>query len=107
MEVAPRAGDYAMMGVAALVTVDESGKCIRAKLVYLNAGEGPIDAKEAAKQLQGESLNDTLIEEAAVTASEKEINPFGNMHASADFQRHLAKVLTKKTLRVALQRATA
>jgi len=107
MEVAPRAGDYAMMGVAALVTVDESGKCIRAKLVYLNAGEGPIDAKEAAKKLQGESLNDTLIEEAAVTASEKEINPFGNMHASADFQRHLAKVLTKKTLRVALQRATA
>jgi CO/xanthine dehydrogenase FAD-binding subunit len=107
MEVAPRAGDYAMMGVAALVTVDESGKCIRAKLVYLNAGEGPIDAKEAAQKLQGESLNDTLIEEAAVTASEKEINPFGNMHASADFQRHLAKVLTKKTLRVALQRATA
>jgi len=107
MEVAPRAGDYAMMGVAALVTVDESGKCIRAKLVYLNAGEGPIDAKEAAKKLQGESLNDTLMEEAAVTASEKEINPFGNMHASADFQRHLAKVLTKKTLRVALQRATA
>ena len=107
MEVALRAGDYAMMGVAALVTVDESGKCIRARLVYLNAGEGPIDAKEAAKQLQGESWNDTLIEEAAVTASEKEINPFGNMHASADFQRHLAKVLTKKTLRVALQRATA
>jgi len=107
MEVAPRAGDYAMMGVAALVTVDESGKCIRAKLVYLNAGEGPIDAKEAANLLEGESLNDTLIEEAAVTASEKEINPFGNMHASADFQRHLAKVLTKKTLRVALQRATA
>ena len=105
MEVAPRAGDYAMMGVAALVTLDESGNCSHAKLVYLNAGEGPIDAKEAAKQLQGESLNDTLIAEAAVTASEKEINPFGNMHASADFQRHLAKVLTKKTLKQAEQRA--
>ncbi len=107
MEVAPRAGDYALMGVAALVTLDESGKCKEAKMVYLNAGEGPIDAKEAAKQLQGESLNDALIEEAAVTASEKEINPFGNMHASTDFQRHLAKVLTKKTLQAALQRATA
>jgi carbon-monoxide dehydrogenase medium subunit len=107
IEVAPRAGDYAMMGVAALVTLDESGNCSGAKLVYLNAGEGPIDAKDAAKLLEGKSLTDTLMEEAAVAASEKEINPFGNMHASVDFQRHLAKVLTKKTLQVALRRATA
>jgi len=105
MEVAPRAGDYAMMGVAALVTLDESGKCTGAKLVYLNAGEGPIEAKEVEKLLEGETLNDALIVEAAVTASEREINPFGNMHASADFQRHLAKVLTQKTLRLANQRA--
>ena len=106
MEVAPRAGDYAMMGVAALVTLDESGQCKGARLVYLNAGEGPIDAKEAAKLLEGARLDDKLAEEAAVMASEKEINPFGNMHASADFQRHLAKVLTKKTLIQAAQRAT-
>jgi len=105
MEVAPRAGDYAMMGVAALVTLDESGKCKKAKLVYLNAGEGPLEAQEAEKLLEGETLNDILIEEAAVTASEKEITPFGNMHASADFQRHLAKVLTQKTLKLATQRA--
>src|ERR1700752_79880 len=31
MEVAPRAGDYAMMGVAALVTLDEGGKCKQTK----------------------------------------------------------------------------
>src|SRR6185503_2934076 len=42
MEVAPRAGDYALMGVAALVTLDENGKCSQAKLVYLNADEGPM-----------------------------------------------------------------
>jgi len=105
MEVAPRAGDYAMLGVAALVTLDESGKCKGAKLVYLNAGEGPIDAKEAKRLLEGETLSDKLVEEAAMMASEKEINPFGNMHASADFQRHLAKVLTQKTLHLATQRA--
>lgn len=105
MEVAPRAGDYAMMGVAALVTLDESGRCTGAKLVYLNAGEGPIAAKGAAKLLEGENLNDKLMKESAVMASEKEINPFGNMHASADFQRHLAKVLTQKTVKLAAQRA--
>ena len=105
MEVAPRAGDYALMGVAALITLDENGKCERAKLVYLNAGEGPVEAKEAEKLLIGESLNDSLIESTASKASETEINPFGNIHASSEFQRHLANVLTKKALKQATQRA--
>jgi carbon-monoxide dehydrogenase medium subunit len=107
MEVAPRAGDYALMGVAALVTLDENEKCNRAKLVYLNAGDGPLDAQETARLLEGEKINDQLIESAAALASEKEINPFGNVHASPEFQRHLAKVLTKKALKQAIQRAGA
>ena len=105
IEVAPRAGDYALMGVAALVTLEENGKCGQAKLVYLNAGEGPVDAKEAVKLLEGEMLNDALIESAAMHASEKEINPFGNVHTSPEFQRHLANVLTKNALKQALKRA--
>ena len=105
MEVAPRAGDYALMGVAALVTLDENGKCKRARLVYLNAGEGPVDAKEAAKSFEGETLGDQILESAAALASEKEINPFGNVHASPDYQRHLARVLTKKVLKIAAKRA--
>lgn len=106
MEVAPRSGDYAMMGVAALVTLDKNKKCKSAKLVYLNAGDGPVEAVEAEKLLEGEVLNDTLIEKIASHASEKEINPFGNIHASIDFQRHLAKVLTQKTLKQALERVS-
>ena len=105
MEVAPRAGDYALMGVAALVTLDENGKCNLAKLVYLNAGDGPVDAKEAARLLEGEKINDKLIESTAGLASEKEINPYGNIHTSPEFQRHLANVLTKKALKQAIQRA--
>lgn len=105
MEVAPRSGDYAMMGVAALVTLDKNKKCVSAKLVYLNAGDGPVEAVEAEKLLEGEVLNDTLIESAASYASEKEINPFGNIHASPDFQRHLANALTKKALKIAAERA--
>jgi carbon-monoxide dehydrogenase medium subunit len=74
-------------------------------LVYLNAGEGPIEAKEAAQLLAGESIQDALIESAAALASEKEITPFGNVHTSPDFQRHLANVLTSRALKQALQRA--
>src|SRR5688572_7113567 len=105
MEVAPRAGDYALMGVAALVTLDEADKCTKAKLVYLNAGDGPVDAGEAAQTLQDESFSDELIRSAARVASEKEVNPFGNIHASPEYQRHLANVLTKKALNIAGARA--
>jgi carbon-monoxide dehydrogenase medium subunit len=105
MEVSPRVGDYALMGVAAIVNLDEDRKCKGAKLVYLNAGDGPVDGREAAKRLKGLQLNDSLIESTAKFASQNEITPFGNVHASPDFQRHLANVLTKKTLKKAVQRA--
>ncbi len=105
LEVAPRAGDYALMGVASRVTVDESGKCDAAKLVFLNAGDGPIVARQAVARLRGELLTEKLVEETAIFASQNEINPFGNIHASADFQRHLAKVLTIRALQQAFQRA--
>lgn len=105
MEVSPRAGDYALMGVAVLVTLDANGKCNRAKLVYLNAGDGPVVAKEAAQFLEGKKVDDKVIASTAALASEKEITPFGNVHASPEFQQHLANVLTKKALKQALQRA--
>lgn len=107
LEVAPRAGDYALMGVASQVTVDESGECAAAKLVFLNAGDGPVVARQAAARLHGEVLTEKLLEETAVFASQNEINPFGNIHASPDFQRHLAKVLMIRALRQAFQRAGA
>jgi len=105
MEVAPRAGDYALMGVAALVALDENGRCTEARLVYLNAGDGPVNAKGAARMLEGEIPDEPVIQAAADSASQNEINPFGNIHASSDFQRHLARVLTRKTLKQATERA--
>ncbi len=105
LEVAPRAGDYALMGVAALVTLDENQVCEQARLVYLNAGDGPLEAKEAAQLVEGKAFNEDLIGSAAALASEQEINPFGNIHASVEYQRHLANVLTKKALKIAVQRA--
>ncbi len=105
MEVAPRAGDYALMGVAALVTLDEDRHCTHARLVYLNAGDGPVEAGEAGSALEGKIPDEQSIDDAAELASQKEINPFGNIHASPEFQRHLARVLTRKTLKQAIKRA--
>jgi carbon-monoxide dehydrogenase medium subunit len=52
-EVAPRAGDYALMGVAALVTLNEKERCESVKMVFLNDGDGPVVAIYAAAMFDG------------------------------------------------------
>ncbi|HEY2981272.1 MAG TPA: xanthine dehydrogenase family protein subunit M [Anaerolineales bacterium] len=106
MEVAPRAGDYAMMGVAVLVSLDDRGNCGQARLVYLNAGDGPVEAARAAALLVGQALTEQAIEAAAEMAGATEITPYGNIHASPDYQRHLARVLTRRALYIAGGRAS-
>jgi carbon-monoxide dehydrogenase medium subunit len=105
VEVARRQGDYAMAGVAALLAVDEDGKCSQSTLVYLNVGDGPVIANRASEGLLGAKVGEKAFSEAAKIASQEEILPFGNVHASADYQRHLSEVLTRRALIIALERA--
>jgi carbon-monoxide dehydrogenase medium subunit len=106
MEVARRPGDYAMMGVAAVVTLDENETCAQARLTYCNAGETPVSAEKAADSLAGERINEQLARDAGALA-QGEIDPPGNVHASKDFQRHLVGVLTRRALLEAADRARA
>ena len=105
MEFSRRRGDYALMGVAAVVVLDKNNNCTEAKLVYLNAGDGQVDAKKAASVLGGEKSSPDLFIEAGRIASEEEIDPFGNVHASTSYQRHLANILTQRALKIAFERA--
>ncbi len=105
VEFARRRGDYALMGVAAVVTLDGAGRCQAARLVYLNAGEGPVSAPDAADALVGETYMPEVIAEAAAHAAEDEIRPMGNVHATPAYQRHLARVLTRRALERAFERA--
>ena len=105
LEIARRHGDYAQAGIAARVTLDESGRCREARLVYLSAGGGPVDARQAAGLLAGEEVTGAAIEAAAEKASRDEIDPPTDVHATPDFKRHLARVLTRRALRRAAERA--
>jgi len=107
LEVARRHGDYAQVGIAARVSLDAAGLCREARLVYLSVGDGPVDAREAARMLAGTDLSDEAIAAAADKASRDEMDPTGDIHASADFKRHLARVLTGRALRRARYRAEA
>lgn len=105
LEVARRAGDYALAGVAAILTLDPFGICQQARLVYLNVGDTPMVAHQAAKSLVGERITPDRIASAVQLATSQEIAPAGNIHASADFQGHLARVLSQRALTIAHQRA--
>ena len=105
LEIARRHGDYAQVGVAALVTLDESGRCRAARLVYLSVGDAPMVAEEAARMLIGEELSPAAIEAAAQKAARDEMDPLGDIHATPEFKRHLARVLTGRALRQAAERA--
>lgn len=102
MEIARRRGDYAMMGVAASITLNAAGVCTNAKLGYLNAGDTPILATQAAQALIGQVIGDDHIRAAAAIAHD-EIQPPGNIHASVAFQRHLAGVLTRRAIKEILE----
>jgi CO/xanthine dehydrogenase FAD-binding subunit len=105
MEIARRPHDFCMVGVAAIVTMDEKGLCNKAKLVYLSAGDGPMEAPQAAELLKGQELTEEAIQAAAEKASFDEIDPSSDIHATADFRRHLANVLTRRALVEAHERA--
>ncbi|HSS50339.1 MAG TPA: xanthine dehydrogenase family protein subunit M, partial [Thermoanaerobaculia bacterium] len=104
LEIARRHGDYAQIGIAALVTLDDAGRCREARLVYLSAGDVPIAAREAAGLLAGQEISPEAIAAAADQAA-REIRPFSDLHATADFKRHLARVITGRALRKAVERA--
>lgn len=104
-EFSRRHGDYALVGAAAVVTIDESGICRDARLVYLSVGEIPMVAIKAAEMMVGERVTPDLIASAAELASRQEIDPMGDIHGTVDYKRHLAAVLGRRTLQQAVSRA--
>ncbi len=104
-EVSRRHGDYALVGAAAVVTLADNGQCQAAKLVYFSVGPGPVEAFQAEAGLVGQPLTADTIEAAAETAATTDIDPPGDIHASAKYRRHLAKVLARQVLTKANKRA--
>jgi carbon-monoxide dehydrogenase medium subunit len=67
-------------------------------------GETPFDASSAARSLRGHALTEDAIRDVAAYVRTM-IDPGGSVHATADYQRHIAGVLAERTLRAAHQRA--
>jgi len=104
LELSRRRGDFAIIGVACMVRLDAQGECIEARIGLCNAADGPVYANEASSSLVGKKLGEGEIAEAAALV-QGAIDPGGSIHASKDYQRHIAGVLTARALTTANKRA--
>ncbi len=103
-EVARRHGDFALAAVAATLTVSD-GKVAQARIALTGVGPTALRAAEAELLLVGQTLDGALAKRA-IEAVREAITPETDLHASSDYRRHLAGVLTGRALAAAWRRAT-
>ena len=106
LEVSRRHGDFALVGVAATLTLDEAGVCTAAAIALTGVGPTPVLARDSARALVGERPAAAAFEAAARRVAER-VQPDSDLHASSDYRRQLASVLTRRALARAAERAAA
>lgn len=103
-EVARRRGDFALVGVAAMVTLDGTGKVGEARLCIIGVSDRPFRPSAAEAVLVGKEPSG----EAFVAAAEEAVRdqqPASDIHGSGDYRRHLARVTVRRSLELAASRA--
>jgi carbon-monoxide dehydrogenase medium subunit len=94
-----RSEDWAMVGVSALVKATD-GVCEDVRIGLTHMASTPLRASAAEDALRGTPLTAENIAAAAELAAEGS-SPLGDLNASPDYKRHLARVLTRRALTTA------
>lgn len=114
VEVSRRHGDYAVCGVGALVTLDVDRHVVAARVGLISVGptpvvldvSGPLAGTRAPRAAHG--LRDQPVDEAFAAAGRlvgAAVDPEPDIHATAEYRRHLAEALTVRALRAAASHA--
>jgi carbon-monoxide dehydrogenase medium subunit len=96
--------DIAVVGVASQITL-AGGKCTAARIALAAVAPVPLRATDAEQALVGQPLTPQQIERAADLASGA-ARPIDDHRGSIEFRNHLVRVLTRRTLTTALERAS-
>ncbi|MGZ3445658.1 MAG: FAD binding domain-containing protein [Myxococcaceae bacterium] len=99
-----KVGDYATAAAAAQVTLDGKGGFERVGLALTNVGPTPIKATDAETFLVGKRPDAATLAEAAQRAS-RAAAPSADRRGSVEYKREMARVLTGRALKIALERA--
>ena len=104
-EFAQRHGDFAVVGVGSLLTLDSAGAIDRAAVVLIGVGDGPLRLVEVEALLTGVRPDTELFRAAGEAARHPAIT--GDALVSADYRRQLAAVMVRRSLTDAYRRARA
>lgn len=99
LEIARRHGDFALVSVAAQVTLS-AGKIADVRLALGGVGAAPFDASALAKSVRDEQGFAQLGKSVAAA-----LEPNEDLHASAQYRREVAEVLVARALRAAMEKA--
>jgi len=102
-EVARRHGDFAVVGLAASLTLS-GGAISDARLAFAGLSDVPVRAGDAEDLLVGERPSAELFDEAARRATD-DIDPPADLHGSAEYRRKVAAALARRGLRAAADSA--
>jgi aerobic carbon-monoxide dehydrogenase medium subunit len=98
-EIARRHGDFAIVGLAAAVTLSD-GTITDARLAFAGLADVPVRAADAEDLLIGETPSAELFDEAARRAT-ADIDPPADLHGSSDYRKKVAATLVRRGLRAA------
>jgi CO/xanthine dehydrogenase FAD-binding subunit len=103
-EFARRTGDFALAGVGVVLSVAR-GAVEAARIGLMGVGATPLRTSAAEAMLVGKRVDARLAADAAEAASAA-ADPMNDLHASADYRRHLLRALVARALSTAWSRAT-
>lgn len=103
LKMAQQASGFAIVGVAAWLRVDTKGRCEDIGVGVTGLTEKPFRARTVEERLRGNKLTPKLIEESASQVAEGG-DPLEDLHASAKFRAHLARVYTSRAIQEATRR---
>jgi len=99
-----KTGDFAVAAAAVQLTLNAKGAIERAAIGLTNAALTPVEVGDAAKFLTGKMPEEKTIAEAAKMAAAKS-SPSADRRGSVEYKKEMARVLTARALRKAVQRA--
>jgi aerobic carbon-monoxide dehydrogenase medium subunit len=100
-EVAMRRGDFALAGVASMLSLDADGRISGARIVPFGVGDRPVRQGEAEAALLGNLPGEDAFAQAGRIVAER-VEPWDDIHASAGYRKRLSGALTERALAAAL-----
>jgi carbon-monoxide dehydrogenase medium subunit len=99
-----KTGDFAVAASAVQLTLGKNGAIDRCVIALTNAGQTPVEAKEAGRFLAGKAPDELTLREAAQIAA-KASSPSADRRGSVEYKKEMARVLTGRALKIAVERA--